>query len=206
LVFEKVVTKTNYIYQGLPSYVRRFLSKKYGLMVIMIIIGFFSAFNGYFDSLTLSELSLAVPILIIIYWISHKGLNNQYTFDEILPNNKGIILCAIYLSFIYIGLGGFFKPEILTVMNQLPIWISYLVFGYLFYRKLRANKKVEETESTQAGISYKWILLYTLVILVSGIIFVVILWLLQIKDIMIISTWLLWILSGILMLIYSLRK
>ena len=100
----------------------------------------------------------------------------------------------------------FFKPEILTVVNQLPILISYVVFGYLFYRKLKANKEVEKTTYNQTGVSYNSILLYTIVILVSGLIFVVLIWFLQIKVIIIISTWLLWIILGIMMLLYSLRN
>jgi hypothetical protein len=206
LVFEKVVTKTDYLYQGLPEFVRKILSKKYGIVIIMIIIGFFSAFNGTFDSLTISELSLAVPILIILYWIYKNELNHVYSFDEIIPNTKGILFCSIYLSGIYIGLGGFFQPEILTITNQVPIWISYLVFGYLFYRKLNANNLVEKTESNPSGVAYKSILFYTGIILVSGLFFVIVLWLLQIKDIMIIATWILWIISGIAMLMYSIRN
>jgi len=206
LVFERVITNTNYLYQGLPKFIRNILEKKYGLFFVMIIIGFFSAFNGIFQTLTISELSLLIPILLILLWIYRKGINNKYSFYEILPSKKGIIMSSMYLSLIYIGLGLFFKPEILTIENQIPIWLSYLVFGYLFYGKLKRNKQEDESLEKQDGTNYKIILIYCFIIVFSGVMFVVLLWFLGIKDIMLITTWILWIITGVYMLIYSLLK
>jgi len=204
VAFEKIIAKTDYIYQGLPRFIKGILSKKYGLAFIMIVIGLFSAFNGMFDSLTLSELSLAVPILIIIYWLYKKKHINEYTLDDILPTKKGITFWIIYLSLIYIGLGVFFMPEVLTISNQVPIWISYIVFGLIFYIKIKSNSKEEDSDAISSNVSYRSILLYTVIIMVSGILFVVVFWLLGIKDIVLITIWILWILTGIWMLIHSL--
>ena len=206
LVFEKIITKTDYAYQGLPEFLKKLLNKKYGVILIMIVVGFFSAFNGVFDSLTLSMLSLIIPILIIIFWIYKKELQNTYTLDEVLPSKKGIIVCGVYLSFIYIWLGLTISPEALTINNQIPIWISYVVFGYLFYRKLNSNKKIKEIDCEFSDTSYKSILIYTVVIILFGILFVVVFWMLGIKDVVLVGTWILWILSGIVMLVYSIFK
>jgi hypothetical protein len=206
VLFEKIVSKTDYVYQGLPLFIQKFVHKKYGVFIIMLIVGFFSAFNGQLESITISELSLAIPILIMIFVIYKKGLNHQYTLDEILPTKSGIILSAIYLGLIYIGLGIYTSPEVLTIPNQIPIWISYVFFGYIFYRKLKANKTVEETDSSNTMISFREIIQYTIVILVSSIAFVLFLSILGIKDTALIITWLLWMITGVLLLIYSFKN
>jgi hypothetical protein len=204
LVFEKLIARSNYVYQGLPGFIKNLLSKKYGLVFIMILVGLFSAFNGRFDSLTLSELSLVVPILLIIFILYKKGINNQFTLDEILPNKKGIIFSSIYLFGIYFMLGVFFLPEVLTLENQIPIWISYIIFGFLFYLKIVANKQVEESLIQTSVVTYNRVLIYTAIIMISGIVFVLLFWLLGIQEIALVTTWILWILTGLYMLIYSL--
>lgn len=206
LVFEKIIAKTDYVYQGLPKIWKKVLDKKFGIVLLMSIVGLFSAFNGMFDSLTLSELSLALPILIIIFILYKKGITNQYTLDEILPNKKGIILSIIYLSGLYIVLGAFVKPEVLHLENQIPIWISYIVFGCVFYFKLRKNKQVEETEYMGSVVPYRTIIYYTAVIMISGVIFIVLFWLLGIKDIIVITIWIIWNVVGLYLLIVNLFK
>ena len=206
LVFEKIIAKTDYVYQGLPNFVKTFLSKKYGVAILMIIVGLYSAFNGMFDSLTLSELSLAIPILLIIFLIYRKGFNNQYTLDEILPNKKGIIFSGIYLFGIYFALGVFFLPEVLTLENQIPIWISYIVFGCLFYYKIRNNKQIEELPYVESVVPYRSIIYNTIIIMVSGIVFVLLFYLLGIRDIVVISIWITWNIIGLYLVMYNIFK
>lgn len=204
LVFEKIIAKTDYVYQGLPEFIKKILSKKFGILLIMILVGFFSAFNGMFDSLTLSELSLAVPILLIILWVYKKGHNNAYTLDDILPSKKGMLFGGLYLLVMYLLMGILFEPEVLTIENQIPIWISYIVFGYLFYHKIKVNKRIEETEAVSAIVPYQNVILYTVAIMLSGIVFVVLLWITGIKDIAIITIWISWNFMGLYMVVYSL--
>lgn len=203
LVFEKIVSKTDYAFQGLPNFIKKFLNKKYGVGIVLIIIGLFSAFNGQFDSITLSELSMLVPILGIIFWIYKKDLQQIYSFDEILLSKNEMIIPILYLLSIYIVLGLSLLPEVLTIENQIPIWLSYLVFGYLFYAKLTSNKLIKQRESITKKITFKIISFYTLIMLVASLAFVIILWFSGIKEIVLIVIWALWSLSGLCLLGYS---
>jgi hypothetical protein len=203
LVFEKIASKTNYVFQGLPKVIKKFLNSKYGLSIALIIIGLFSAFNGQIESITLSELSILVPITGIILWIYKKELQQKYSLDEMLPSKNEMIIPVIYLIGIYIVLGLSILPEVLTLENQIPIWMSYLVFGYLFYVKLTSNKHIEQTDCLTTKVSLKIISLYAFVILVVSVAFVIVLWLSGIKEVVLIATWVIWNLSGLILLIYA---
>lgn len=200
LVFEKIVSKTDYVYQGLPRFAKKVLESRTGLIFSLIVVGFYSAFNGVFQTLTMSELSILVPIILILFIIYKKELHNQYTLDQLLPNKKGIIFCISYLALIYIGLGVFFKPEILTLENQIPIWISYIIFGFIFAWKIRKNSSIHSTKGNNDEVPFRNILLYTFIIMISGLVFVIVLYLTGLKDVMIIATWISWILLGIALL------
>ena len=203
LVFERLVSKTDYVYQGLPVVVKQLLQQKYGLLLIMIIVGFYSAFNGILSTLPLSELSLLIPILILLVVIYKKELDKKYTLDEILPTAKGMIFFYAYVVLIYLSLGIFFKRDVLTLPNQLPIWLSYVLFGFLFYKKLMSNKELEESVANSKVVSLKAILFYAVSILLSGVGFVLIIHTLGIRDIVVVVTWITWIFTGIMLLIYS---
>lgn len=204
LVFERLVTSSDYVYQGLPTFIKRFLKTKYGVFILMVIIGFFSAFNGLIETLTASEVSILAPIFLIFFWVYKKGILRVYTLDEILPTKKGMIYCSIYLFLIYFSLGIFFKPEFLTMDNHISIWVSYVLFGYLFYRKLKANQSIEVSETQGSIVAFKSVIFYTLTLMISGIVFVAVFSLFNLKDIIVITTWIIWMVIGFAMLLYSL--
>jgi hypothetical protein len=120
-----------------------------------------------------------------------------------LPSKNEMIIPVIYLIGIYIVLGLSILPEVLTLENQIPIWMSYLVFGYLFYVKLTSNKHIEQTDCLTTKVSLKIISLYAFVILVVSVAFVIVLWLSGIKEVVLIATWVIWNLSGLILLIYA---
>lgn len=203
IVFEKLMTKTDYLYQGLPSGIRKLIESKYGLVIIMVFVGLFASFNGTMDTMTLSELSLLIPILLLVFLFRKKGLHHQYSFAEILPENKGIIPCIVYLIGVYLVTSLYLFEGDITLERQIPIWISYVVFGFLFVKKIQKNRRVEPSNSTPKEPSSKQIFVYSGVILVSSLFFVVVFTLLGIKDIVTVITWVGWIVSGLYVVGYS---
>jgi hypothetical protein len=179
------------------------LNNKYAVGFAFLIVGLFSSFNGQFDSITLSELSMIVPILGIIFWIYKKGLQQTYTLDEMIPSKKEMIVPFIYLLGIYLVLGISILPEVMTINNQIPIWLSYIVFGYLFYMKLNANRFIDQTDSMTKKMNFKMILVYTFVILIFSAAFAIGLYFSGIKEPIQVVTWIIWIISGLFLLMYS---
>ncbi len=204
LVFEKVMTNTDYLYQGLPKLFKKVISSKKGLLITFIFIGIFSAFNGVsLESLFLSLLAMGVPIAIIIYFLRRKGIHNKYSFSEILPNDKEIRYCFIYLAGIYLFMTFFILFEVMTLWNQTVIWINYIIFGYIFYKKIRRNSKEENTLSNNAQMSFKSVLFYLIVIIISGLLFVFTFFTFGIRDVFMIITWFTWIFLGLYLLVFS---
>lgn len=205
LVFERLLTNSDTIYQGLPSRWKQLIERKYGVLALFVIVGLFSAFNGISpDHLFLSLIALGLPILIVIYLLRRKGIHKEHSLLEIMPKRKGLILSSIYLALIYIGMTFYVSFDVLTVSNQAVIWGIYLLFGVLFYRSLRQNKHSSETEIRTSDRNNKSILGYFLVIVVSGVVFVLVFWLLGIRDVFVVTTWIVWIIIGIALLITSL--
>jgi len=207
LVFEKLMTNTNYIYQGLPKLMKRLLDNKVGIAILFIVVGIFSAFNGVsLEGLFLSLIAMSIPILIIIYLFRKKELHQKYSLSEILPSKRGIIFCSIYLAFIYVFMTFFISFEVLTLSNQIVIWVIYLIFGFIFYKKVINNTHEPISTSECTPIPFLTIVIYLSIIIVSGLLFVLVFWLLGIRDIFTIVTWISWILLGIYLLIYSMLK
>ena len=207
LVFEKVMTNSDYLYQGLPEFFKKIISSKKGLLITFIVIGVFSAFNGVsVESLLLSLLAMSIPIIIIIYLLRRKGIHNKYSFSEILPDDKGIVYCFIYLAGIYLFMTFFVKFEVLTIWNQAVILINYILFGYLFYRKIRRNSKEENTLSNNTEMSFQSVVFYLIVIIVSGLLFVLMFFIFGIRDIFVVITWISWILLGLYFLVFSIMS
>ena len=207
LVFEKLMTNTNYIYQGLPKLMKRLLDNKVGIAILFIVVGIFSAFNGVsLEGLFLSLIAMSIPILIIIYLFRKKELHQKYSLSEILPSKRGIIFCSIYLAFIYVFMTFFISFEVLTLSNQIVIWANYLIFGLIFYKKVINNTHEPISTSECTPIPFLTIVIYLSIIIVSGLLFVLVFWLLGIRDIFTIVTWISWILLGIYLLIYSMLK
>lgn len=205
LVFEKIMTNSNYLYQGLPSYIKKVVENKYGIVLFFTLIGIISAFNGIaFDILLLSLLGMSIPIMIILYFLRRKGIHNNYSFDEILPTDRGIVYCIIYLVIIYIFMIFFDSYKVITLQNQFVIWINYIIFGFIFYKKIFYNSKEASTDSSHVHISFNLITLYLLGIIVGGLISVLLLWILNIRDIFVVVTWIIWIFIGLVLMILNL--
>jgi hypothetical protein len=203
LIFERLVTKSNYIYEGLPNRWKTILSKKYSIILFSIIVGFYSAFNGQLDTLFLSIISLGLPILIIFLFLYKKEKTQIYSFEEILPKKKGTIFGIVYLGLIYFGEGVLFKSEVLTLSNQVSIWISYIILGSLFYIAIIKNKRLPHEILEHKVINITSILIHSIIISISGTIFVLVFYFLGIRDIVVITIWISWIVIGIYIFIYS---
>jgi len=204
LVFEKLMTNTDYIYQGLPKLVRSILETKIGIVILFIVIGAFSAFNGLsMDGLFLSLITMSGPIILIIYLFRRKDIHLKYSLSEILPSKRGIIFCSVYLTLIYLFLTFTVSFEVLTLSNQIVIWVNYLIFGFIFYRKVMNNTKEASSLPNSIPISFLTIITYLYILIISGSLFVLVFWLLGIKDVFAIVTWISWIVIGMYLLIYS---
>ncbi len=207
LVFEKVMTNSNYLYQGLPKSFRRILENKIGLIMVFVIIGLFSAFNAIsLESLFLSLIGMGIPIIVIIYLMRRKDIHLKHSLSEMLPSKRGIIYCSVYLTFIYILMTLLVSFEVLTFPNQFVIWLNYVIFGFIFYKKVINNIKESENENETKPATFNKVLLFFGIIILSGLMFVLLLWILQMRDIFIVVTWIIWIILGIYLLIFSLLK
>ncbi len=205
LVFEKIMTHSDYVYQGLPTIVKRVLQNKYGIVLFFIGFGVISAFNGVaIDILLLSLFGMSGPIMIIVYFLKKKGIDTKYSLEEILPPNKWIIFCGVYLGIIYIFMTFFASYGVMTWQNQLVIWINYAFFGFVFYKKIVKNSKLETNKASHVPISFNGITLYLLIIVLVGISSVLLLWMLGIRDAFVVLVWLIWVFTGLILMITNL--
>ena len=205
LVFEGFMTNSNNLFEGLPKKFKRLLKNKKTRVILFLMIGAFLSFNSLSPLETLlSGFTTVLPIIFLYYVLRRQGIHKKYSLEEILPTKPQFIICVFLLSFMYIVLGLFIQPEALTLNNQLSIWVLYLVFGIIFYLKLRKNKSEDDNLSDKVYINLKEMLTHTIVIVVSGALFATIFWLLGIQFVFMVLTWVFWILLGMYLLGYNL--
>ena len=205
LVFEGFMTNSNNLFQGLPNRFKNLVTKRKLRITLFIFIGAFLSFNSLGPlELILSGFGMGLPILLIYYLLRKKNIHLKYSLDEILPSNKGFIVCVVFLSIMYILMGLFIQRDVLTLSNQLSIWVLYIIFGLLFYFKLRGNNLEEVDEVIKEPIAFKYMILCLLIIVITGVIFVTVNWYLGSQLLFIVLTWIFWMFLGLALLYYSL--
>ena len=205
IVFEAFMTNSNTLFEGLPQKFKKLIKNKKTRVILFLTLGAFLSFNslGPVETL-LSGFTTVLPIILLYYLLRKKGIHKKYSFEEILPTKSQFIIYVFLLSVMYIVLGLFIEPEALTLNNQLSIWILYLVFGIIFYLKLRKNKSEDDILPEKVYINLKEMLTHTIVIVASGTIFATIFWLLGIQLIFMVIAWIFWMFLGMYLLVYSL--
>jgi hypothetical protein len=204
LVFETFMTSSRTIFIGLPNRLKKLLTSKIGVASILIIIGFFSAFNGVSpDHLLLSMLGLGLPIVLLMFVLRRQDVHLTYELSDILPKRKGLIGIGMYLAGIYVFLTFFDRFEVITWSNQLIIWVCYLFAGSLLQVALKKNKNRTPLQPSSNPLSTLSVLYGGCIITISGVLFVFVFYTLGIRDVTVIITWILWNIIGITLVIYT---
>lgn len=205
LIFERLFAIDNRLYLGLPNIVRSVLQSKVGLMMLFLLFGLFSSFNGVTPGdLLVSFLTMGVPTYILIGFAQRMGLRYQYTMKDIMPSKIGLLVGGLYLLGIYLFTTFTVSFEAMTFQNQLVIWIIYGIFGWSFYRAIIQNNTELNPTIDIKETSYVETMQYFFIMLLSGPLFVFVFHLLGIKDIVIVSMWVLWTVTGLVVLIVNL--
>lgn len=205
LVFEGFMTNSNNLYQGLPDKFKSLISNKRNRIILFVIIGTFLAVNSPTPWIALlSGFSTAIPILILYHLLRKKEVHLKYSLNDILPTKKGFIICVAILSLMYLLMGLFIYGDELTLNRQISIWVLYIFFGTIFYIKLKHNSKEEINTLAKQTLSFRYMIHYSIVIIMVGAILVILLWLLGTHLIFVVTIFLTWAIVGIILLVYSL--
>jgi len=206
LVFERFMTKDNYIYEGLPPKIKYILGKKSIIVFIAILFGVFMALNSVGPiELFLSGTLNAIPIILLYYLLRRNNIHRKYTLEEILPDSKNIKICIGILIFMYIIMGIFIKGEVLNIANQLVIWGLYIIFSIVLFFKIKYNQNISEDVNNKKEITLKVAVIYLVIFLISGSL-TTMLWGLGIRDVFMMTIWITWIVIGIILFTMTLLK
>lgn len=206
LIFEKFMTKDDYLYKGLPIVIQRILENKIAMVFVAIIFGLFMSLNAVDPlQLLLSGILNAIPIIFLYYLLRTKGIHQEYSFIDILPTKKEIRICVGILIVMYIVMGIFIQGEVLTLSNQLVIWGFYILFGVILYTKIKINQNVLEEATIKKEVNLRASILYFLIFVFSGSL-ITMLWVFGIRDIFMMTIWLIWIVLGLILFLMTLLK
>jgi len=205
LVFEGFMTNDSYLFNGLSEKVKNIIKSKTGLFIIFSIIGIFMALNAI-DSINvfMSGVLNAIPILLLYYLLRRLGIHEKYSLDDILPDKNEIKICIGLLIVLYVSLTLTQSVHVLTLNNQIVIWVLYIFLGFIFYRKIKENSKIDEVIYKKEDIEFKLMILYFVVlVLVTSL--VSWLWIFGIRDLFMITIWFMWVCIGLIMFVKNLK-
>ncbi len=206
LVFEGFMTKDNYLYEGLPEIVKKGLKNKKIRIPFLLLIGLAFSLNGISPINVLkSGFANAIPILLFYYFLRKKDVHLKYSLKEILPNKNEFIIFNILLFLMYIIMGNMIQRDVLTLINQIIIWVIYLLLAMLFYQKLKNNKLAEEYLVGEAVLNFNEMIIATILIIISGAIFSLD-WIFGFRDVVMIVVYLAWAVSGSAIFWYTVIK
>jgi len=129
-------------------------------------------------------------------------LTNEYTLKDIMPRKQTFIILCILLLGLYVFGTLWIRFDAITITNQIPIWISYLVFGSLFVLSLgKKYCKVEQTN--HPPVSYRQLLWYSgLMVALSSLITIVLPYE-RFYSVKIMFGSIIWVLSGLFFFVFS---
>ncbi len=135
LVGEQILTGSTSLLALLPKKLSRFFSGWKGWAILAVFGGTFQSVNSPFPAHSfLSSLSTTgVLIALILLW--RKSTKDQnYPFQELLPDQREIKWLAIPPGLMYLGLGFVLRPESLPdLRGHLIIWAGYALLATLLY-------------------------------------------------------------------------
>jgi len=201
-VFERWVLSSTSIYDGLPRFIQRIVQSKIGRISFVLVVALFGAVNGTFPTLVLSMLSMLLPMFVIMVILEKKNLLHQFTLQDVLPSKKSMYFIFTYFFGLYLFGLFFLDFGAITIANQIPIWISYLLYGGLFYQSLQ--KSINRLTNPSQPIPIKTVFLYILLMITAGTVFTIILPFEATYSYKIIIAFLLWTMLGFYLFVYSL--
>lgn len=206
LVFEAFMTKGSNLFEGLPSIVRRILKKKVYRVLLAILIGFYFSLNAstYLEAF-LSGISLLIPLLIFYYVLRRKNVHLMYSLEDILPNYKTAKVLLFILLSMYFFLGITIDFKALSFSGQFMLWISYFMFGYMFFYSIVKNLLVNDIAFIKDSINFKYMIYYGFIIVFTGSL-VSALWIFGVRDIFMIIFYISWIISGLFLIITTAKN
>ena len=205
LVFEGFMTNSNNLYQGLPNKFKNIITSKKKLIILFIIIGTFFSVNAPTPWIALlSGFSTAIPIIILYNVLRRKGIHMKYSLNDMLPTKKGFIVCVSLLSIMYVLMALFIQGDELTLDRQVTLWVLYLIFGSIFYIKLKRNSKEKDNSIEKPLLLIRYMVYYLILIILVGAISVLVLYALGAHLLFVVILFLLWALTGITLVVYSL--
>lgn len=206
LVFEGFMTKDRYLYEGLPTFLKKMINSPIGRTVIFGLIGLFMTINASGPlALVMSAVFAVVPLILLYYFLRKKDVHKKYSLSDILPNNKEIKICIGILVVMYVVMGLFINGEVLTLYNQLVIWSLYVISGSIFYHKIKKNRLFEEEVYHKDQISIRFMIHNIVVLIITGVL-ISSLWIFGVRDIFMIVMWIIWIIFGLILLSVNLIK
>ncbi len=206
LVFEAFMTKDNYLYEGLPLKIKAALKNKWLRVTFFVLLGLAFSLNGISPLKVLeSGFANAIPILLLYYLLRKKGVHLKYSLKEILPNKHEFLVFNGLLFLMYLIMGTLIQGEVLTLVNQIVIWVIYGLFVVIFYQKLKNNKLADEKISEKAPLDFKDMVIYSLLLILSGAIFSLE-WVFGFRDIVMIIVYFSWAILGVWIFILTLLK
>ncbi|MCD1295926.1 hypothetical protein CUJ83_13065 [Methanocella sp. CWC-04] len=208
-VSENVLSKSKDIFKGLPAMVQRLCDTKkkvYILLALFVIFfGLVQSANSPSPIHSLASVILGGGAIMALLWIYRSKTSGlEYSLKELLPDKKEFVVLLAALLLFYAMTGIVLRPEALPGIGpQLLILLIYAVMFALLYLSLKKSKKIEPVKTVGLPVGFSWKLLAVLTVsfaLVSAIGNV-----LHIGLISILLAWLLWGITGIIMMILSAR-
>lgn len=163
---------------------------QYPVWLVIVLVGIAHAVN-YSSPLEVlgANLMILVPLFILY------KLNKRQQLEDIIPSKTEFRILFSVLTVYYLIFGLFILPEVVTFSNQLIVWISYSVFGFIFLK----------TKATNRSFQYEGKLIYFFYLIMIPIIITSFYWL-GIRDVVMVTEWLIWVVMGLIILIENLRR
>jgi hypothetical protein len=196
--FETLMTRSSQIHDGLPNKLQGWIKSKTFWVILILLMGLFGSFNAItFVDIFLSYALFLLVLIILVWALKHKGLD-QYTWTDIMPGKKGFIIAFIYLLAIYVFLTLYDRFEVVTLWNQIPIWLSYLLFiGILYASKKESSDSLRKPDN----LSFKKGLVFFVVLALVTVFLTFLLEVFLIKDFVRVVTWISWIVIGLVLFV-----
>ena len=164
---ELVFTRSTEIVDGMPAWMRRWLSSKKIAAAFILFAAWAGMTHGgqapfMLQTLLSSLISAAFLLGLLIFWKRHTS-GKAYTMRSLLPDGRQAAFLLVPLLAIYPVFGiGMLPQRLPALASQAAIWALYGALFVLLYLAIRRTNRDPEPvfPLVRPGLGWKWILIF----------------------------------------------
>jgi hypothetical protein len=160
---ETTLTSSSEVADGMPEWMRRWLTSKRIAMVFLLFAAWAGTVHGgqapfALHTLLSSLISAGFLLGLVHLWKRHSA-GKGYTLRSLLPDKRQMAWLMVPLLMIYIIFGaGILRERIPGVLQQAPIWAMYAALFTLLYIAVKSSNAGPEPAGplVRPKIGWKW--------------------------------------------------